>query len=390
MPGYLLPVPGYFLPVPGYFLPIRCQVVFRMERHYLLDIVRENIYPVHMRLPRCKSDDSAHYHCLSRIVGQQRLLGQREKEFFAELVPRVAAFHGIRILTYCILSNHFHLLLETPDPLTSAALQRDEILRRVAALYGKDGADALNAELERAAASSHPQREQEILDRYRSQMGDLSSFMKQLKQRFSIWFNRRHARKGTLWEDRFTSVLVEGNEQALLTVAAYIDLNALRAGIVERVEEYRWCGYAAAVAGDTRARAGLGRIFDLAPRVCGQNHAEDWEKTGASYRLLLYGEGEIREFVGPDARPLRPGFTREQVEAEIERGGKLPLPQLLRLRVRYLTAGVVLGSEAFVEDFFERNRSRFGKRRTTGARTMKGADWGDLRVFHDLREKVFG
>jgi len=45
----------------------------------------------------------------------------------------------------------------------------------------------------------------------------------------------------------------------------------------------------------------------------------------------------------------------------------------------------VLGSQAFVDDFFERRRASFGEKRQRGARRMKGADWGGLRVLRDLR-----
>jgi hypothetical protein len=62
---------------------------------------------------------------------------------------------------------------------------------------------------------------------------------------------------------------------------------------------------------------------------------------------------------------------------------------LLRLRVRYLSDGVVLGSAVFVEEVFERNRALFGSRRNSGARRMRGADWGDLRVIRDLRTDPF-
>lgn len=48
----------------------------------------------------------------------------------------------------------------------------------------------------------------------------MASFVKDQKQRFTRWFNRENGRKGTLWEDRYESVLVEGSEQALLTIAA--------------------------------------------------------------------------------------------------------------------------------------------------------------------------
>ncbi|MEZ5431159.1 MAG: hypothetical protein R3F31_08270 [Verrucomicrobiales bacterium] len=51
-------------------------------------------------------------------------------------------------------------------------------------------------------------------------------------------------------------------EAALLTMAAYIDLNPVRAGMVDDPKDYRWCGYAEAVAGGRRARRGLGTMLE--------------------------------------------------------------------------------------------------------------------------------
>ncbi|MCB1204496.1 MAG: hypothetical protein KDN18_09570, partial [Verrucomicrobiae bacterium] len=82
-----------------------------------------------------------------------------------------------------------------------------------------------------------------------------------------------------------------------------------------------------------------------------------------------------------------------EVEAVVEREGTLTLPQALRHRVRYFCDGAVLGSAAFVNAVFEREqtlRRRFGGKRTTGARRMRGADWGELRVLRDLQKDVIG
>jgi hypothetical protein len=62
-----------------------------------------------------------------------------------------------------------------------------------------------------------------------------------LKERFSRWFNKQNSRRETLWMDRFKSVLVDG-EAALATMAASIDLNPVRAGIVEDPMLYEWSG----------------------------------------------------------------------------------------------------------------------------------------------------
>ena len=177
-----------------------------------------------------------------------------------------------------------------------------------------------------------------------------------------------------------------------MTMAAYIDLNPFRAGMVNRVEDYRWCGYAAAVAGDDRARAGLGRVLQHSPQISGDDFEKDWEVTHPIYRLWLYDQGEVRELTEDEARDgkIRRGFTRVQVEEEEARGGKLPLRRVIHRRIRYFLDGGVLGSAAFVEKVFERNRERFGFKRKTGARPMKGAEWEGLCVLRDLKSDRIG
>jgi hypothetical protein len=69
---------------------------------------------------------------------------------------------------------------------------------------------------------------------------------------------------------------------------------------------------------------------------------------------------------------------------------ELSREQVLRIRVRYLTDGAVLGSRRFVDDVFHRCRSRFSARRRDGARKMQGAAWGGLYVLRDLRSTVLG
>ena len=97
-------------------------------------------------------------------------------------------------------------------------------------------------------------------------MFDLSCFVGEIKQRLSQWYNREHLRTGPLWEDRFKSVLVQGESGVLATVAAYIDLNAVRAGIVKDPRDWRWCGYAEAAAAQSRSRDGVYEVLGLGLR----------------------------------------------------------------------------------------------------------------------------
>ena len=215
----------------------------------------------------------------------------------------------------------------------------------------------------------------EVLERVRSKylrrMWDLSEFMKTLKQKFTSWFNRKHDRVGTLWESRFKSVVIEGRWNCLLTVAAYIDLNAVRAGLVDDPKDYRWCGYGEAVAGDQQARQGLARaISELKSEAT-------WRDVGPRYRKLLFGIGEQNS--------VRAGISRSEVAKVWAAGGKLTLAQLLRCRVRYFTDGMAIGTETFLERLFAAKREAFSARRETGARKMKGGDWGELRTVRDLK-----
>jgi putative transposase len=73
-------------------------------------------------------------------------------------------------------------------------------------------------------------------------MNDLSIFMKSSKAYFAQQCNRRHK-----CHERFKSVLLEGGT-AVAAIAAYIDLNSVRAGLCEDPKDYRYCGYAKAIA----------------------------------------------------------------------------------------------------------------------------------------------
>jgi hypothetical protein len=345
-----------------------------------------------MRQARIRGEGLSYYHCISRVVDRQFILGDEEKEHFVVLMRKLEAFLGLRVVTYAVMSNHFHLLVEEPDRSALPPLDRDGLLRHLGYLYDRFTVDTVREELDRAAASGDRQWEQQILDRYRRRMGDVSIFMKELKQRFSSWYNRRKGRKGTLWEERYKSLLVEGDEKTLMTMAAYIDLNAFRAGMVDRVEDYRWCGYASAVAGNRWARMGLGRILRNSPHFSGEDFEENWNATAPIYRLWLYDQGEVRELPGDDTagNRTRRGFTREEVEEEVARGGRLPLKRVIHRRVRYFIDGGVLGSAAFVEKVFEHHRGRFGLKRKTGARRMREADWEGLCVLRDLKHDRIG
>ena len=174
-----------------------------------------------------------------------------------------------------MMSNHFHLLVRVP---VRAELSDEELLAKMVAFYGKKGVLTV---LARESLKARGKIDQDIRDSVVGRMGDVSAFMKEFKQRFSRWYNKLTKRFGTLWAERFTSVLVEDAPTALRTLAAYIDLNPVRAGLVEDPKDYRFCGYAAALVGSKAVRQGL--MSFLEPK--------DWAKAAAEYRMLLFVTG---------------------------------------------------------------------------------------------------
>jgi hypothetical protein len=297
-----------------------------------------------------------------------------EREIFRHILRKAAVFSGVRILTYAVLSNHFHLLLEVP---VQPMLDEAELIRRIRAFYGTLEASRCKerwAEWRKNGLALLADREQDGL---RRRMGDISPFMKLLKQCYSISYNHRHSRVGTLWEGRYVSILVENESRALAVIAAYIDLNPVRAGIVKDPADYRWSGYGEACGGSTTARQGIRSLFSA-----GQQELT-WSDALATYRKSLYTQGEERR--DDTGRLQRIGFSPDVASEVIERNGKMPLPALLRCRVRYFKDGLAFGSRAFVESVFERNRAHFGGKRKTGARRIRFCQDSAFCTARDLR-----
>ena len=310
---------------------------------------------------------AAVYHCISRIVGGERLLSDRGKEILRRQIWRVSDFCGVEVLTYCIMSNHFHLLVRIPE---KQEVSYHELLRRYFMLYGEEEISTriLSTMLRKDGGDAKAWRKLML-----GRMGDVSIFMKMLKQRFSIWYNRSTERFGTLWAERFKSVLVENTNFALQIVASYIDLNPVRAGLCQDPKDYRYCGYGEAVGGSARARSG----------ICALMRAKEaWSTAAREYRVGLFGSGSIPKAGG------KPHIDHEKVREVMKGGGRLSRAELLRCRVRYFSDGVILGSEEFVQDQFEQIRDQLSPWRKSGARPMQGGDWGGLTVLRDLQTDV--
>lgn len=318
-----------------------------------------------MRPRRLKLDSEqgiAYYHCISRTAGAEWLWQDGEKEVLRKQLWLVAAYCGVQIVTYALLSNHYHVLIRVPQ---RREVGDEELLHLYEQMYPgrKKFLDAVRADMSQNGELARRWREKQ-----KRQMFDVSQFNKLLKMRFSIWYNRQNERKGTLWEGRFTSVLVQEGE-ALRKIAAYIDLNGVDAGLAEDPKDYRYCGYAEAVGGNEKAREGLQLAY-----------GRPWAESEQSYRCLLYGTLAHRGRV--DA---------ERIRQVLKEQGKLSVHEVLRCRIRYFEEGLVLGTHDYVARI---SQALLENRPVRGVREPRAlvpvTEWTDLRVLSPMRNKLFG
>jgi len=136
------------------------------------------------------------YHVTNRGTNRQAIfLSDQDRQDFLRLALITRNEFPFILHAYCLMTNHFHLLIQTIEDSLSRTMQY------MTGLYGQR-------------------------------------------------FNRRYGRSGRLHQDRFHSIPVQ--DDAYFTVAArYIDLNAVRAGMALRPEEYPWCSYGRLVRGES-------------------------------------------------------------------------------------------------------------------------------------------
>jgi len=144
-----------------------------------------------------------------------------------------------------------------------------------------------------------------------------------VKQSFSWWYNRLHNQTGTFWSERFKSLLVESGE-ALLTCLAYIDLNPVRAGIVEKPETYRFSSF-----GYRHQTSNRDDILSFEGIEELMGYGSKSEAIG-KYRNLLYAYGNLGS--------KKSSGTNLTGKHKVE----------LSSRLRYLSDGVVIGSREFI------------------------------------------
>ena len=296
------------------------------------------------------------------------LLDGRWRGRLLDLVRQSAEFSGVEVFTYAMMGNHFHLLVRVE---AQREVSDEELAARMASIYTPNQLAKKLADWARWDANPKMEwRSREERDRLKRRMFSLPEFVKTFSERFAEEYNRTTGSTGSPWGQRFKSVLVEKSAATLVPIAAYIDLNPIRAGIAVEPGESAWTGLGAALRGDRRARKGLASLLSHARGV----EPMDWEKTLSAYRAALDGRLAIdaaktgvrprsaEEKTGsvPGSGDGRKKFDREEVARKIAAGEALTLFELLRCRVRQFCAGHAIGSARFAEEAGRRILRRSG------------------------------
>jgi len=288
-------------------------------------------------------DQSTVYHVMSRTALDGFPLGDIEKDFMLDLIRRYAALYLVEILGFCLMGNHFHILVKViPD----YKFTDEDILKRYVDFYGD----------ERIFADG-------LMPSLRLKLSNLSEFLREIKVNFARFYNRRHNRRGYFWGDRFKSVIVE-NGETLINCLAYIDLNPLRAGLVERPEQYRWNSLGYHVQTNNRDNF-LSTDFGLE-----EFNVKSRKERIRRYRRYVYEAGSINQPEKGNVKVIDDSVLEKERSKEFE----LSKSDRFRYRTRYFTDSGIIESKAFVSANYQHFKNLFESKHEKTPKPIKGLD----------------
>ena len=209
---------------------------------------------------RSKEYETVH-HITSRIAHKVRFLQEEaERNDLIEMIRRAAYFTGVKLIGWCIMINHFHILALLPTPVE---VDETEILRRYGILKGAKGAAALEEKLSklRLEGETGCKEAERLLEGLRKRMYSIGEFVKIVKQWFTEEYNRRNSHTGTLWEGAYHDRVVAYRQKDIAECLGYIHLNPIRAAACTTFDGYLWSSYSAFKKGDEIAIDGMRFVY---------------------------------------------------------------------------------------------------------------------------------
>ena len=214
----------------------------------------------------------AYHHVMNRgYEGKPIFKNVTEKEFFLELLKIYSEKLRIRIFSYCIMDNHYHLILENSS-------------------------------------------------------GRMSDFLKQLNGNYGSYYRKEHGGKGYVFQDRYKSILIQDDSYLILAIA-YVLNNPVRAGITNNFSDYEWSSASSIFNKNKKEQKG-DPVIDV-------SYLEELFETEKNYSGAVRGFGdEILPVIGTKVGKIIGGeeFISEAMKRYDRRIGKESLRRNIRWR----------------------------------------------------------
>jgi REP element-mobilizing transposase RayT len=186
--------------------------------------------------------DTPYYHCISRCVrraflcGEDRFTGKSFAHRRAWILARLQLLtevFTIDLCAYALMSNHYHLVVRI-DARRAKRLSTEDVIARWTQLFAEP--EFIRGRHRPGWSVAHQNQLDVLVGRWRARLADLSWFMRCLNEIIARMANQEDECTGRFWEGRFKcQALLDAG--ALLTAMAYVDLNPVRAGLAESVED---------------------------------------------------------------------------------------------------------------------------------------------------------
>jgi len=288
-------------------------------------------------------NEKAVYHVMSRTALDGFPLQDIEKDFMLDLIKRFSSLYFTEILGFCLMGNHFHLLVKM---IPEDRFTNEDIQKRFETFYGAT----------REFAEGQ-------IPYWREKLSSLSEFIREIKVSFARYYNQRHNRRGYFWGDRFKSVIVDKGE-TLVNCLAYIDLNPLRAGLVDRPENYRWSSLGYHLQTENKDQF-LSTDFGLK-----EFNVRSKKERIRRYRRFVYEAGALDKSDRMQARVIDPKVIAKECKKDFE----ISRTSRFRYRTRYFSDSGIIGSKEFVVENYKRFKHLFYSKHEKKPKPIKGLD----------------
>ncbi|EFI32789.1 protein of unknown function DUF1568 [Desulfonatronospira thiodismutans ASO3-1] len=277
-----------------------------------------------------RNDRQTVYHVISRTALPGLPIKDTDKDYLLGLIKRLSRLYFVDVLGFAVMGNHFHLVarMHPEDEISNS-----DIIKRWQDYYG----DKVEMPTDRMAE-------------VKKRLCSLGAYVKDIKQNFTRYYNKKHRRKGFFWGGRFKSMIVQEGS-TLVNLLAYVDLNPIRAGIVKKPENYRWSslGYHT----QTGNKDGL---LDIDFGLKEWNELDPKEIV-RKYRQFVYETGAVDAGKGKT-------IDQKVVEKARKKGYKISRVERFRYRCRYFTDSGVIGGKDFVQEVFDQVKHLLGSKDT--------------------------